>query len=213
MTADVPPGAVDDETAAANEARRRRRRQGVLGLIGALAVLVLALVGWALFNNGSPKNTATQNVQHKIVAVAKPAPDFTVPGLWHQGDLVKLSAYRGKPVVLNLWASWCDPCREEFPLLQKIHDAGKAVVIGVSFRDANLDDLQAFARQKKATWVLGYNPNDSVGSQYKAPSDPMTYFIDAQGIVREIYYGELLPKYVPAALARIGASEAVTLPR
>lgn len=109
------------------------------------------------------------------------APEFQVPGL--DGGCVDLADYRGRPVVLNFWASWCNPCREEFPLLKRAYEEHRddgLAIIGVASRDI-ASDARRFADHAGATWTLGIDDTGDVATAYGVRPLPQTFFIDRDG--------------------------------
>jgi cytochrome c biogenesis protein CcmG/thiol:disulfide interchange protein DsbE len=121
-------------------------------------------------------------------SVGRPAPLFVTTDL--QGRRVSLSDYRGQPVMLNFWASWCTPCRQEFPLLKQYTGAQ---VLGVIFDDS-ADNARRFMAEQRATWPGLVDPNGRIAAAYgvaKKPGIPVTVFIDARGKVTGIHLGPL----------------------
>lgn len=110
----------------------------------------------------------------------KAAPVFTVKALNGDGT-ISLDDFRGKPLVLNFWASWCLPCKEETPELVAFAKAHPEIqVVGIAF-DEPAKDSKAFAEQYKVTYRLGTDPDASTQSIVGFPGLPSTYFLDAQG--------------------------------
>ena len=112
------------------------------------------------------------------------APDFTVYDL--NGNPVKLSDYRGKPVVLNFWSSRCGPCQMEMPDFQKAYeDLGEEIhFIMVNVTDGSwdtVDSASAFIAENNYTFPVFYDTDISAASAYGVSSLPTTYFIDAEG--------------------------------
>ena len=112
------------------------------------------------------------------------APDFTVYDL--NGNPVKLSDYRGKPVVLNFWSSRCGPCQMEMPDFQKAYeDLGEEIYfIMVNVTDGSwdtVDSASAFIAENNYTFPVFYDTDISAASAYGVSSLPTTYFIDAEG--------------------------------
>lgn len=123
--------------------------------------------------------------------IGKPAPDFTLATF--DGTAVRLSDFRGRPVVINFWASWCPPCRSEAPALGKVaraeHDANRAVFLGIDVRDQ-----EASARRFLADFAVPYaNGPDpgSVEAAYHAIGLPFTVFVAADGTVARTWIGPL----------------------
>jgi cytochrome c biogenesis protein CcmG/thiol:disulfide interchange protein DsbE len=135
--------------------------------------------------------------------VGKLAPDFELPTL--DGGTVKLSDYRGKPVVLNFWASWCTPCRSEFPLLRKTlaDHHGDFVLLGVNTKDPIKSDGRDFAARQHARWPSGFDQDAVVARGYGVDPLPQTFFIDRDGIIRSRVYQQLDPATFRTQLAKI----------
>lgn len=119
------------------------------------------------------------------------APDFTLEDA--QGQAVRLSELRGRPVVLNLWASWCTPCREEMPALERVHQAYQeqgVVILGVN--STVQDDPQRaldFALEQGLTFPILFDTQGEASRLYQVRALPTTYFIDAQGVIQEVVTG------------------------
>jgi thiol-disulfide isomerase/thioredoxin len=99
------------------------------------------------------------------------------------GSAVRLSGLTGTPTIINLWASWCAPCREELPLLAKAHEAygDDLRVIGVDFADAAPDAALELAEQSGVTYPLLADPQGTTKAPLKVIGLPQTVFVDAQG--------------------------------
>lgn len=120
------------------------------------------------------------------------APTFATFDL--KGEPVRLVDYRGKVVVLNFWASWCVPCRKEFPLLKQVH-GGDVAVLGVVYQDSKRA-AAAFMRQQGATWPGLIDPKGQIAKAYGVaakPGIPVTVAIDARGALVKRHIGELRP--------------------
>jgi len=132
------------------------------------------------------------------------APDFALSKLSGDGT-VKLSDYRGRPVVVNFWASWCHPCRKEFPLLadaRKTYRADGLQIIGVSFRDIP-SDARRFVKDQGATWTFGRDDRGAVAKDYGVRAVPQTFFIDADGTIRDRVFGITSAKDLDHTLQKI----------
>ena len=126
-----------------------------------------------------------------VVRVGEPAPDISAVGL--DGQPVKLSALRGRPVIVNFWASWCVPCRQEMPLLRDElanHQADGLAIVGVIFKD-QADPAREFATSFGATWPSALDPDGSIAKAYRVVAPPQSYFIDRNGILRSMQIGEI----------------------
>jgi peroxiredoxin len=119
------------------------------------------------------------------------APDFTLLSV--DGKAVRLSDFRGKSVVLNFWATWCPPCRKEFPELVALYNANKdrgLVVLGINLQEPP-DQVRKFAQEYGATFPIVIDIDADVAGQYRLLGLPMTWFIDPQGILRAQQVGVL----------------------
>jgi cytochrome c biogenesis protein CcmG, thiol:disulfide interchange protein DsbE len=106
---------------------------------------------------------------------------------------VDLASLRGKPVVVNFWASWCVPCRSEFPVIRDAaaaHAKDGLVVIGVLYKD-DAASAKAFVESFGATWPSLPDADGSIAAAYRVVAPPQTYFIDARGILQAIQIGQM----------------------
>jgi cytochrome c biogenesis protein CcmG, thiol:disulfide interchange protein DsbE len=153
-------------------------------LVIAAVLPLLLLAGWGALMLG---RNATPAGAH----VGQPAPDFALADL--DGKPVRLADLRGRPVIVNFWASWCGPCIEEFPLLQAAatrHRADGLAVIGIVYRD-NSEAARAFMTRMGATWPTAMDPGDQVAQRFGIYGPPETFFIDRNGVVRGRQIGQL----------------------
>lgn len=151
--------------------------------------LLLAGALWMWWSR-APEGSVTQGA---IPAPQKGflAPDFALATA--DGKMVRLSELRGRPVVLNVWASWCPPCREEMPALERVHQAyqGQGVVIlglNSTFQDSREEAL-AFAAGQGLSFPIVFDEQGQATRLYQVRALPTTFFIDAQGIIQEVIAG------------------------
>ncbi len=118
----------------------------------------------------------------------KPAPQFTVPNL-DGGPPVRLAAYRGRPVIVSFWASWCGPCRSEMPALEHFSSAHPGVtVLGIATLDQD-SASKAFATSVGATYTMGTNSDGTLLARYGGLAMPTTAVVSAQGRLIATIYG------------------------
>ena len=124
------------------------------------------------------------------------------------GKSVTLDTFRGKPLVVNFFASWCDPCREEMPLINEL--AGKAreggyAVLGIAVEDTRTAVMQ-YAQAAKLVFPIALDLNSTVKRAYRIFGPPATFFIDREGIIRDVVIGPLTPERAREGLRKAGAS-------
>ena len=168
-------------------------------------MLVVGAITWvAVAGDGdtSDGTVAPAAVRAGGPKVGDEAPDFTLETL--DGKTVSLSDYRGTPVVLNFWASWCNPCRREFPLFreQLAEHKGDFVVLGVDYKDIDAD-ARAFAKEQRATWPILPDRDSSVSTTYGIRAVPQTFFIRRDGTIAQRYYSQIPDADFAAELATI----------
>jgi cytochrome c biogenesis protein CcmG/thiol:disulfide interchange protein DsbE len=157
------------------------------------AFLVAALA-WGLLHPANPTTAAV---------VGKPAPEIEVRALDGNAQ-ARLSAMRGRPVVLNFWASWCAPCREEAPVLaQAARSLGSRVAfLGVDIADST-QAARRYAAQAGYPYLVG-TAVDGIPAEYGISSPPVTYFIDRQGVVVAHFSGPLDVSSIDRYLQLVG---------
>ncbi len=169
-TAGTPP-------VAAKPVSARRR---LVVILGGFAILALAFgVVWM------------QSSKYEPLVVGMNAPDFSLPDL--QGKNQRLSAYRGKVIFLNFWATWCKPCKEEMPSMQVLWDNLKQedfVMLAISMdRVTTTKEIPPFIENMKLTFPILTDSWGQTDKRYKLMGVPETYIIDQNGVLREKVIG------------------------
>lgn len=137
------------------------------------------------------------------------APTFSTADL--AGRPVRLVQYRGEPVLLNFWASWCIPCRKEFPLLRAVHGHG-LTVLGVVFNDS-ADSAAEFMKDQGASWPGLQDPGGDIAEAYHVglrPGIPVSVLIDGGGRLVERHVGELRQGDLDRLVALVSATSTTT---
>lgn len=160
-----------------------------------IVIAIFGFVGvYALYNslsdnyktdNLAPTSSETQSEQnsnqHNAQDTDYSAPDFTAQD--EKGDEVTLSSYFGKPIVLNLWASWCSPCKNEMPYFEQAYKENEDIqflMVNMTSGD-DINDAKDFIKDEGYTFPVLYDINGEAGYVYQAQSLPMTIFIDKNG--------------------------------
>ena len=118
------------------------------------------------------------------------AQDFTLKSI--DGKFVKLSKFQGKVVLLNFWATWCPPCRQEMPSMQKLYEKmknEKFQMISINIEKTSKENLAVFMKKNKYTFPVLMDPMDLVSSQYGIISIPTTFIIDKSGFIAKKIIG------------------------
>lgn len=155
-----------------------------LTIIRRLFFLLLAL-SWVTLTSAQAWGQSAIN--YKTIPILQPmkdsapTPDFTLAT--PDGKKLSLKDFRGKLVFLNFWASWCVPCREEMPAMEKLYQEFKdkgLVVVAINLKD-NKQDAVKFVKELKLTYPIALDPDGNVGNLYGAWGLPTSYLIDGDG--------------------------------
>jgi cytochrome c biogenesis protein CcmG/thiol:disulfide interchange protein DsbE len=151
-------------------------------LLGLMLVLMVALpLATAGCQNG--RDSA------QVARVGRPAPEFTLPAL--DGQTVSLGDLRGRPVVVNFWATWCGPCVHEMPYIQETYEvwSEKGLVILAININESPSQVQGFMQENRLSLPVLLDGGGEVAEQYGVRAIPTTIFIDVEGITRNIKQG------------------------
>ena len=169
---------------------------GVVVLIGA-AIVLIQRVNRA--SDGDQATAGTGALDARAPVKGEPAPDFALPNL--DGAVVRLSDLRGKPVLLNFWATWCGPCKREMPDIQQVYTQanGELVVLAINAEGTSPELARRLARDFRDELSLTFpmlfdSPDTEVLNQYRLTGLPDSFFIDRNGIIQEIVIGPLTKK-------------------
>ncbi|MGH2467821.1 MAG: TlpA family protein disulfide reductase [Candidatus Limnocylindrales bacterium] len=121
------------------------------------------------------------------------------------GQDVSLASLRGRPVIVNFWASTCIPCRTEFPLFKAAlasHAADRLTILGVVYKDAT-SAARTFMTAEGADWPMLLDPDGTVAAAYGVEAIPMSFYVDPAGIVRYVSFGPPPAGTIDEELARM----------
>ena len=189
----------------------RLKDRGTLARYAAVAVIVLVVGGLfvqrEVLSDDATVATADGDVVLGITApgqakVGELAPDFVLKA--PSGELVSLSDFRGKTVILNFWATWCPPCRAEMPDFQEAFEARAAdddfVILAVDLDEA-AGEVQGFVDEFELTFPIAIDTGKEVASQYGVLGLPATFFIDTDGVVRSFNLGPVFGNLLQDGIA------------
>jgi cytochrome c biogenesis protein CcmG/thiol:disulfide interchange protein DsbE len=168
-------------TGAAREVGRAALRHKVLS-----AVIAVCVAG-SLIAIGVVGSASGQAARPAPVA----APAFSLPLLGDDsGQQVALSKYRGQPLILNFFASWCDPCKTETPLLARFYrtEHGKVAIVGLDENDT-VGNATSFTRADGVSYPVGWDPHFTVASAYGVNALPQTFFLNARHQIVDRIFG------------------------
>lgn len=165
-------------------------------ILACIVAMAQPVVGWSQHQHSDQSSPA---------GVGAPASGFDLKLL--DGKAVSLETFRGKPLVMNFFASWCDPCRDEMPLINDL--AAKAMkgnyqLVGIAVEDTRAAVLQ-FAREAKLAFPIAIDVDSKVKRSYRIFGPPATFFIDAEGVIRDVVLGPVNEDRARNGLRKIGA--------
>lgn len=169
------------------------RKTGFLVFIGVLGLL--GLFGWSIYSD----RAATIAAEPTALRSGRTATDFTIT--LFSGERFNLAEQRGKPVLVNFWASWCPPCKEEAPVLERAWKKYKdrVVFVGVDIWDENADAL-AFMDRYGITYPNGPDPSGAVAIEYGVTGLPESWFLDRDGTLVRRWVGGMNDRQIEAFL-------------
>ncbi|HEY7418670.1 MAG TPA: TlpA disulfide reductase family protein [Ktedonobacteraceae bacterium] len=180
---------------------KRKRTILIFCVVSLFNVGLLALI-WTQLLTPASRSASDPLVGH-------PAPDFSLAMLRSQSgkNTLSLADLKGRPVVLNFWASWCEPCKEEAPLLEstwkQMQGQGKDVVfLGIDYQEANNNGVH-FLQSYNITYEAVSDTHGTVATQYGVASLPQTVFINRNSVVVNKVPGQLTPKLLASNLQMI----------
>ena len=176
-----------------------------------LAFGLVFLLGCAAEQASSDRDPASEQESSVELGVVQPgspepggqAPDFALRDM--DREIVRLSDFRGKPIVLNFFASWCVPCLVEMPLIQDAHlraEAAGYVVLGIAVQDSR-GALRSLSESMGLTFPMVLDGDNSVGIAYHVVGPPATFFIDENGKIISVVAGTIEAETLEQELAKL----------
>ena len=149
--------------------------------------LLVFLVGYAIFQAINPTDAKVGITEGNV------SPDFELMTL--DGEKMSLSSLEGKKVILNFWATWCPPCREEMPDMQKIHNdyEGEVVVAAVNLTSSekNIDSVKRFVDELGLSFPVLLDEDGKINKQFEVLSYPTSYIVNEDGVITTKFAGAM----------------------
>jgi len=163
---------------------RKTKELVIRWLAGGLVAIGLVVLVAAFYPNGAVQNRGPADV------IGTAAPSFTVPLVG--GGMLNLQSLRGKPVLLNVWATWCGPCRREMPALERLarEERNRLTVVAVD-QGEDSATAEAYARRFGVTFPVAVDANQRLGTVLHLAGLPSSFFIDRRGVIRDAVDGEM----------------------
>jgi len=181
---------------------QQQRRAVVPAVVVVLAAALIGLLVYGVVKGGN--DTSLDDAVKRGDRPTAPGSTLRQPLLDGSGK-ASLADYRGKIVVLNFWASWCDPCGDEAPLLQRTHmrlqRAGLGTVLGATYLDTP-GDSKAFEREHRVTYPSVRDMETKLAKHYGTKNLPETFVIDRRGRIVAISRGQVSQRFLDAAIVR-----------
>lgn len=170
-------------------------RFSILTVSITLAVTLQVSSLWAQHVHATPQSYAPV-----IGAAAAP---FDLRTL--EGKTAGLETFRGRPLVINFFASWCDPCRDEMPLINELaaKSGGQYQVLGIAVEDTRAA-VTEYVKEAKLVFPVALDLNSTVKRAYRIFGPPATFFVDGQGVIRDIVMGPITSDRVKEAMKKVG---------
>ena len=177
--------------------KRRTRSRPLLSLAAGLALIAISLLGFWWLGRQSPDEPASADSRPHV---GQPAPDFALRDL--AGNTGRLSTLRGQVVLVNLWATWCPPCRAEMPELAALYLAHKDegfVILGVDDQERD-ETVSEFLKRNPLPYPVWLDPDSRVSRAYGVDFLPMSILIDRRGVLRAMFPGQSSRAKLEAAI-------------
>jgi cytochrome c biogenesis protein CcmG/thiol:disulfide interchange protein DsbE len=182
----------------------RRGRWFLLGVVAVALLALVVLLGWGLLRRQAIGGIAIRTEGEVGRVLPGPAPDFAIQRL--DGGTFRLAEQRGQVVVMNYWASWCTPCREEAPVLERgsrLYRNRGVVFVGLDTWDTERD-ARAFLATFGVTYPNGPDPTGAAAIDYGVTGIPETFFVRPDGTIARHWIGPLTDAQLAAFVAEAG---------
>ncbi|MFC4323160.1 redoxin domain-containing protein [Litchfieldia salsa] len=165
-----------------------------------ISLVLVLMIGYAIVQAMQKQKSEVTGVE-----VGNQAPDFELQVV--DGGTIKLSELKGKKVLLNFWASWCEPCLEEMPAMQELHDhkSEDVVILAVNMTvtEKSLQNAEDFVKEHGFTFPVLLDVTNKTSSNYEVLNLPVSYFIDTNGVIYHRFPGAMSLEYMEDTLEKM----------
>jgi cytochrome c biogenesis protein CcmG/thiol:disulfide interchange protein DsbE len=164
-------------------------------VFGVLSAFTPALIGGGALGCDTGGKGASSGGEAKGSLIGNPAPDFSVVAVNGKKGKISMASLKGKVVLLDIWATWCGPCKESFPKLEELNVKYKTQgleVLAISADnpdDVKESDIVQFAEEHGAKFSVGWDKDKAIAPKYDPKTMPSSYIIDRKGVVRYAHIG------------------------
>ena len=173
-----------------------------VGVILGVCLVCCAVTGVAAVVVAPYLSDAVASVAGIPLEVGADAPDFELESL--EGGEIRLSQFRGQPVLLVFGATWCPPCRAEAPLIQDAHEQHRDLVVLLVDIDEEAGIVQDYVDEMNLTHLVLLDLNKAAARKYHVNAIPASFFIDVDGVIRALEVGQLTRAALEEKLTAIG---------
>jgi cytochrome c biogenesis protein CcmG, thiol:disulfide interchange protein DsbE len=159
------------------------RHKVISGLVALCVAASLVAIALAASGSAAPAGAAG--------AASDPAaPSFSLPALGHSGQEISLADYAGRPLIVNFFASWCEPCQQETPLLARFYhtEHGRVAIVGLDENDV-VGSAMSFTHKEGVSYPVGFDPEVIAASAYGVAGLPQTFFLNAKHRIVDRVFG------------------------
>ncbi|WP_228116276.1 TlpA disulfide reductase family protein [Fictibacillus phosphorivorans] len=162
-----------------------------------ILLLFAGLIGLAFYTAMDEKEeqqTEVKEEENTGLKRGSKAPTFSLRTL--DGKQVDLNDYRGKKVIINFWATWCPPCRDEMPEMEKFYNEYRnkdieILAVNLEYSETNTEKVRKFVQEYKLSFPIPLDEKNTIGKQFRAVSIPTSYFIDEKGVISNSHIGPM----------------------